>query len=116
MFETLATITAEEASIPISSQSASLAAQVNHVRFYIDALLEQRQNADWAGSWRVGTVTEAEWQDLIARLQSSTEQARTFIQTFDGWDERFMGGAIAIVAHCAYHLGEIRQGICVLRS
>jgi hypothetical protein len=33
MFETLATISAEEASRPVSSQSANLAAQVNHVRF-----------------------------------------------------------------------------------
>ncbi|MCC6792077.1 MAG: hypothetical protein IT336_10335 [Thermomicrobiales bacterium] len=34
LFETLATITAEEASIPVSAQSANLAAQVNHTRFY----------------------------------------------------------------------------------
>jgi hypothetical protein len=27
-----------------------------------------------------------------------------------------MGGAIAIIAHCAYHLGEIRQGIGVIRT
>ena len=33
MFETLATISAEEASRPVSAQSANLAAQVNHVRF-----------------------------------------------------------------------------------
>lgn len=33
MFETLATISAEEASRPVSKQSASLAAQVNHTRF-----------------------------------------------------------------------------------
>ena len=33
MLETLALVTAEEASQPVSNQNASLAAQVNHVRF-----------------------------------------------------------------------------------
>ena len=33
LFETLADIMAEEASIPVSTQSANLAAQVNHTRF-----------------------------------------------------------------------------------
>jgi hypothetical protein len=60
LFETLADITAEEASRPVSKQSANLAAQVNHTRFYIDALIDQTENADWDGSWQVGAVTDAE--------------------------------------------------------
>lgn len=64
LFETLAVVSAEEASLPISVQSANLAAQVNHVRFYLDALLADPPSAgqavDWALSWRVGAVTDAE--------------------------------------------------------
>jgi hypothetical protein len=116
MFETLATISAEEASIPVSAQSANLAAQVNHARFYIDAVINRTENADWDGSWQVGEVTDAEWQDLIERLRVATDKVRTFTETFEDWDERYIGGAIAIIAHCAYHLGEIRQGIGVLRT
>jgi hypothetical protein len=116
MFETLATITAEEASRPVSRQSATLAAQVNHLRFYMESILAMQENADWASSWRVVAVTEAEWRDLIAGLRSVTEQVRGFIGTFDDWNETFLGGAIGIIVHCAYHLGEIRQGIGVIRD
>jgi hypothetical protein len=35
MFETLATISAEEASIPVGGKCATLAAQVKHVAFYL---------------------------------------------------------------------------------
>ena len=70
MFETLALVSAEEASKPVSSQSASLAAQVNHVCFYMEDVINQQEEADWAGSWRIGAVTDAEWLDLIARLRS----------------------------------------------
>jgi hypothetical protein len=116
MFETLARISSEEASRPVSSRNASLAAQVNHVRFYFDATIENIADADWEGSWKVGPVTDAEWQDLIARLRVSTERARTFISMVDGLNEAHLSDAIALIAHSAYHLGEIRQGISVIRS
>ena len=120
LFETLATISAEEASRPISAQSANLAAQVNHVRFYLNALLTgpppEGHSVDWSSSWRMGAVTDEEWQDLIARLRATYGQLRGFATTFDGWDARFVGGAFAMVGHCAYHLGEIRQGLGVLRG
>ena len=38
LFETLATISAEEASIPVGEKCATLAAQVEHIRFYLDVL------------------------------------------------------------------------------
>jgi hypothetical protein len=32
------------------------------------------------------------------------------------WDsENAIGGALAIVVHTAYHLGEIRQALCTLK-
>ena len=54
LFETLDGITAEQASRATSDHCATLAAQVNHVRFYIDVLeeymLEARtEQADWEG-------------------------------------------------------------------
>ncbi len=116
MFETLTSISAEEASQPVSNQSATLAAQVNHTRFYMDAILAQTEHADWDESWHVGTVDDRQWQDLIMRLHASTEQVRAFFTSFDDWNERYLGGAIALIVHSAYHLGEIRQGIGVIRS
>jgi hypothetical protein len=121
LFETLATVTAEEASRPISANCACLAAQVNHVRFYIDVLQESvrtgtQVKADWEASWQIGSVTEEEWQDLIARLRAAYQDVRAFVETFDRWDADFIGGAFGLVGHCAYHLGEIRQGLGVLRD
>jgi hypothetical protein len=37
LFETLETVSAEEASIPVGGKCASLAAQVAHVTFYIES-------------------------------------------------------------------------------
>jgi hypothetical protein len=116
MFETLAGISSEEASRPVSSQNVSLGAQVNHVRFYLDATIQQIENADWDGAWKVGTVTDAEWHNLIARLRVSTDRARTFISMVDGSNEGHLSDTIALIAHSAYHLGEIRQGISVIRA
>ncbi len=121
LFETLASISAEEASRPVSAQGANLAAQVNHVRFYMDVMNEsvrtgQQKPIHWASSWQVGSVTDDEWRELIERLRATYQQVREFAQSFDAWDARFVGGAFALVGHCAYHLGEIRQGLGVLRG
>jgi len=121
LFETLATISAAEASQRVSSKGASLAAQVNHARFYIDALLAGPPAAgqpphDWAGSWAIEAVTTEEWLALIERLRVSYEKAREFAQTFEGWNAWFMAGAFGLVAHSAYHLGEIRAGVAVIRD
>jgi len=38
LFETLATISSDEASIPVGGRCATLAAQVKHIAFYLDVL------------------------------------------------------------------------------
>lgn len=121
LFETLSGISAEEASIPISSQSGTLAAQVNHTAFYIQALRDGiatnwEAKADWDGSWKVGTVNDAEWATLIATLRFEYEWVRQLATQSEQWNEDYIGGAFALATHAAYHLGEIRQGIGVIRS
>lgn len=122
LFETLDGITAEQASRATSDHCATLAAQVNHVRFYLDVLeeymLETRtEQADWASSWQVGAVTAEEWDGLKQRLRDSYSRVRATMESFDSWDsDDRVGGAFAIVVHTAHHLGEIRQMLCVLRN
>ncbi|HEX5504797.1 MAG TPA: hypothetical protein VFW96_19425 [Thermomicrobiales bacterium] len=121
LFETLATVSAAEASRPVHAHGSNLAAQVNHLRFYIDVMIEgarteEQRPADWASSWRVGAVTEDEWHELVERLRVAYGQVRAFAGSFEGWDAGSVGGAFALVGHCAYHLGEIRQGLGVLRG
>lgn len=121
LFETLATLSPEEASKPLGEGSGNIAAKVNHTRFYLDAATEANRTGeyrklDWASSWQVGAVDDAEWRDLIDRLRASYEEIMTFIDSFEEWNDRYIGGAFGIVAHCAYHLGEIRQALQVVKA
>lgn len=123
LFETLATISAEEASRPVSSTCASLAAQVEHVRFYLDRTIEfvQGRNpgpADWGEIWRtVREVTPDEWEASKQRLHETYGRVINLVKTFDDWEqENAMGGAMGLIIHSAYHLGEIRQALCTLKS
>jgi hypothetical protein len=121
LFETLSDISAEEASIPVSKQSSNLAAQVNHTSYYIEALRDGiatnfEAKADWDGSWQVGAVDDAQWQALIEKLRANYDWFTKLANENELWNEDYVGGAIAMVAHAAYHLGEIRQGIGVVRS
>lgn len=118
LFETLDGIDAATASRTFSDRASTITAQVNHIRFYLDVLMEGLQSgwkpADWPGSWQVGEVSEAEWQDLVDRLKASYAQVRAFAATNETWSGDFIGGGIAIVAHTAYHLGEIRASLAAL--
>jgi hypothetical protein len=119
LFETLATLSAEEASRPVSARCASLAAQVAHVRFYVDVLEQtllgkDTGKVDWDEIWRtVQAVTPEEWEASKNRLKASYQRVLKLMQSFDTWEgENDMAGALSILAHTAYHLGEIRQALC----
>ena len=122
LFETLATVTADEASRPISTQCASIAAQVDHVTYYLQVLsgyMQQQPPAsvDWSVSWRRTTVSPDEWAILLQELRETYQNVRTLFSSMTKWDgEDDISGALAIVVHTAYHLGEIRQGLGVLRG
>ena len=122
MFETLATISAEEASVPVGGKCATLAAQVKHVAFYLDVLernvrTQQYERQDWGKIWReTGAVTPAEWEALKTQLRESYDRTKKLISDTTEWpSERHIDGAIAAIVHTAYHLGEIRQALCTVK-
>ena len=122
LFETLATISAEEASIPVGGQCATLAAQVKHIAFYLDVLEKavrtgKFERQDWGKIWReTSAVTPAEWEGLKAALRESYSRIRSLVNDTTEWSNHMqIGGAIGVIAHTAYHLGEIRQALCVLQ-
>ena len=121
LFETLATVTPEEASRPVSAKCASIAAQVNHVRFYLDVLEQYMDGGnpgkvDWDSSWQVGAVTQAEWDDLIQGLRASQQRVLATMKGYESWEgEENISGAMAMLVHTAYHLGEIRQALCTIK-
>ena len=121
LFETLATVTAEEASRPVSERCASIAAQVEHVRFYLEVLErylrgEQVGKVDWQAAWQTTSVTPEEWASLNQRLRDAQQSVLGVLRGLDTWEgENDIGGALAIAIHTAYHLGEIRQALCTVR-
>ncbi len=122
LFETLSNISATEASIPVGGKCATLAAQVKHTAFYLDVVDNSVRDpnyprADWGAIWRtVSSVTPDEWQAIQVELRTNYQRIIRLIEEAPGWpSEVEIGSAIAVIAHTAYHLGEIRQALCTLR-
>ncbi len=121
LFQTLETISAEDASIPVGGKCASLAAQVAHVTFYIEsferfALQGDNSPRDWGYIWRtVEKVTAEEWGDYKRKLRDAYQRMDKLFHENNLWNQDTIGGALSIVVHTAYHLGEIRQALCTLK-
>ena len=114
LFETLATISAEEASIPVGGKCATLAAQVKHVAFYLDVLeksvrTQQFERQDWGKIWReTKAVTAEEWDALKSSLRLSYDRIKALIKDTPAWSSEVqIGGAMATIVHTAYHLSLI---------
>jgi len=122
LFETLATISAEEASIPVGGKCATLAAQVKHAAFYLDVTersvrTNTYERVDWGEIWRTTKeVTPSEWEALKIELRESYNRIKALIRDTPAWpSENEIGGAMATIVHTAYHLGEIRQALCTIK-
>ena len=123
LLETLDSISAEQASKPISVTCATIAAQVAHVRFYLEVmegyLIDKPiDNPDWGEIWRtIGTVTPDEWEASKMLLKETYQRILTVMKNIDSWEGEYeIGRVIAILTHTAYHLGEIRQATCVVKE
>jgi hypothetical protein len=121
LLDTLKVVSAQEASIPVGGKCATLAAQVTHVIFYLDVLERYIVNyntspADWGAVWRtVSAVTDEEWAALRIKLEAAYRRVNKMLHDSESWTEDSIGGAMGIVVHTAYHLGEIRQALCTLK-
>jgi len=123
LFETIDSMTAAEASEKISPNSATIAAQIEHLRFYLDVLDDYIHNQEikkvnWREIWdTVGALTEEEWEQVKSRLRASHSTVMTTINSFEEWDGEYdIGGALAILTHTAYHLGGIRVALGAIRG
>lgn len=123
LFTTLDQISAAEASQPIASGCASIAAHVEHVRFYLDVLFDIMQKEEvtkvnWREIWEtVREVTPQEWEASRQRLRDSYQRTLDFLKNYDRWQGEYgISGSLAVLSHSAYHLGAIRQAWCALKS
>lgn len=123
LFDTLGQIDAEEASIPVGNGCATIAAQVEHVIFYLEVLDRSiaGKNAgkiDWGEIWVcVSSVTTQEWEDIRDRLKATYNRISNTLRAIEDWEQNdAIGDSMAIVVHTAYHLGEIRQALCTIKQ
>src|SRR2546430_12813902 len=65
LFETLDGISAEDASRSVAKNCATIAAQVEHVRFYLDVLNNMMQKEE---------VTNSDWRENCDRLRKGTPE------------------------------------------
>ncbi len=100
---------------PMPGQT-TIAAHVDHVHYGFSLLnrwIAGEENpwatADWDASWKRGTATETEWKSLRDRLRQEVKAWQTALVDFNNWYDMSAAGAIASLAHSAYHLGAIRQ-------
>src|ERR1044071_2680417 len=123
LYETLDGVSAAEASQAISANSATIAAQVEHVRFYLDVLNDyMRTGVDKQNDWReiwdtVREVTPEQWEDVKRRLKQSHETVMATLNSFEKWDGKYdIAGGLSILTHTAYHLGGIRLALGAIRA
>jgi hypothetical protein len=123
LFPTLEGVSAEEASRSSGSNCATLAAQVEHVAFYLDVLVDIMKNervekVNWREIWEnVREVTPERWEDEKQKLRESHQRIVETLKNYDKWDGEYgISGALAVLTHTAYHLGALRQTLCAIRS
>jgi hypothetical protein len=114
LLASLEKLTAADAS-RAANGGAAIAAHVDHLRYGLSLMnrWQAGQNpfdgADWSASWRIGSVSDAEWKALRSGLRS---EARGWLQALGvPRDVKAieLNGVIGSIAHLAYHMGAIRQ-------
>jgi len=116
LVETLKSLAAATVSVSLGPARKSITAHANHVLYGIElsnrALAGEAgvyENADWDVAWTLQCVSEAQWRDLVSRLEQQSRLLLEQVRQVRQWDATMLTGTLAIAAHAAYHLGAIRQ-------
>lgn len=119
IWPTLENVTAEQASVPIAPGGNSIASQVNHMVFYFDVMAmymrnENPERPDWSAAWKLVEVDDEQWQELKLALKERQGELINLINSAPDeifTDPDILAGSYGIVAHTAFHLGQIRHAL-----
>jgi len=104
---------AAEVSHPGEGGTATVAAHVHHVIFGMEASVAfirgDRTPRDWEESWEVASVDPSTWATMKERLREVYTLLLQTLREADLTTDEAFGGAVAAIAHVAYHLGAVRQ-------
>ena len=110
---TINALSAEVASAAPMKDQATIASHCGHVLFLLQyfAAYERGEtpDADWEGSWAIRTIDDAAWLALRQELQTTYDNLIERLKVRDAWPEAAIAASMMLLAHCAYHVGEIRQ-------
>jgi hypothetical protein len=110
---TLEPWSAAEISHPGEGGGATVAGHVHHVIFGMEASMAfirgDRTPRNWGESWDVTAVDPSTWAMMQERLRETYTLLLQTLQEADLTTDEAFGGAVAAIAHVAYHLGAIRQ-------
>ncbi len=113
MLQSLAMLTARQASQASTAGLSTIVAHTEHIRFALAGmnafLRSESPQLDWAASWRITEHDEAGWETLQHDLSTEYQTFRGLFEQYSDWDSRAVGGAIGLLAHVCYHLGAMRQ-------
>jgi hypothetical protein len=116
---TINALSAATASAALTPSEPTIAAHCGHILFLLSffSAYEQGQTpaADWEGSWTTRLVDEPAWAALRGQLQSTYDIVVARFTPDSPWPEPRVGAAILLLAHCSYHVGQIRQLLTALR-
>jgi hypothetical protein len=121
---TVERLSAEGASRPLAAgDRMTPASHAAHLRFSLNLANRAfrgenvHASADWKSSWATGKVTEQEWQGLLADLRREYLSLKVAIASGLPWsDDMNLTGILSMLAHGAWHLGALRQGLGLVRA
>jgi hypothetical protein len=114
--DTMKSLSAARASKSPGPGRKPIVSHANHVLYGWDLLNrvlhgEDKvfETANWSTAWELESVTDAEWQALVAKLERTGNEVLELGPKFEHWNEIMLTGMYGSAAHTAYHLGAIRQ-------
>ncbi len=109
----LGEVDAGTASAALQPQNATIASHAGHVLHVIDLFLAFEQGehprADWETAWQRRKVDAAEWTQLRDDLRARYDDIMARLHARTDWAGQVAGAWMMLLAHVAYHVGEIRQ-------
>ncbi|MBS1713872.1 MAG: hypothetical protein JST30_06000 [Armatimonadetes bacterium] len=114
VFDAVDSLTAERASASPGPGLATIAAHVNHMIYTLQGVNVyaggKEPEGTWEDTWKVQSVDEARWKEMVQTLHREYETFRPFYEGTTDWSvEDSAIGGLAILPHLAYHLGAVRQ-------
>ncbi len=108
-------VTAEEASKSVDgtgNPGTTIASHVEHLHWSLANMNRAMSGGEfgrWSESWNLKEANAAEWDRLRSELQKEFEILCRGLRNQTEIDPQYLTGGLALPAHAAYHLGNIRQ-------